>query len=93
MNKIRSRGEIQLQPYKDLDTSAVSCIGTVHYRYDLSDGSRELLGVTLDRLGGGGRLGACFDTVVGEAAGKLPHRFSPGELSALKEKFRQTCVE
>ncbi len=93
MNKIRSRGEIQLQPYKDLDTSAVSCIGTVHYRYDLSGGRRELLGVTLERLGSGGRLGACFDAVVGEAAGKLPHRFSPGELSALKDRFRQTCVE
>ena len=93
VNKIRSRGTIQLQPYVDLETSARGCIGTVHYRYDLSGGRRDLLGVTLDRLGGGGRLGACFDAVVGEAAGKLPHRFSPGELSALKDRFRQTCVE
>ena len=93
VSKIRSRGTIQLQPHVDLETSAVSCIGTVHYRYDLSGGRRELLGVTLDRLGGGGRLGACFDAVVGEAAGKLPHRFSPGELSALKDRFRKTCVE
>ncbi len=93
VNKIRSRGEIQLQPYKDLDASAAGCVGTVHYRYNVSDRSRELLGVTIDQLGRGGRLGACFDAVVGEAAGELPHRFSPGELSALKEKFRQTCVE
>ncbi len=93
VNKIRSRGTIQLQPYVDLATSAASCIGTVHYRYDLSGGRGELRGVTLDRLGGGGRLGACFDAVVGEAAGKLPHRFSPGELSALKDRFRKTCVD
>ncbi len=65
----------------------------MHYRYNVSDGNRELLGVTLERLIGGGRLGACFNTVVGEAAGKLPHRFSPGEHSALKDRFRQTCVE
>ena len=93
VNKIRSRGEIQLQPYEDLDASAAGCVGTVHYRYNVSDGSRELLGVTIDQLGSGGRLGACFDAVVGEAAGKLPHRFSPGELSALKDRFRKTCVE
>ena len=65
----------------------------MHYRYNVSDGGGELLGVTLERLIGGGRLGACFNTVVEEAAGKLPHRFSPGELGALKEKFRKTCIE
>ena len=76
-NKIRSRGEIQLQPYVDPDTSAGGCISTVHHRYNVSNGSRELLGVTLERLGRGGRLGACFDAVVGVAAGEVPHRFSP----------------
>ena len=36
---------------------------------------------------------ACFNAVVAEAAGELPHRFSPKDLGALKERFRKTCIE
>ncbi len=98
-NEPRSRGEIQLKPYVDLETSASGCIGTVHFRYDLSDGSRELLGVTLEQLINSPyeehsyRLQACFNHVVAEAAGEFPHRFSPKDLGALKERFRKACIE
>ncbi len=99
VNKLRSRGEIQLEPYKDLETSAAGCIGTVHYRHDIFDGSRELLGVTLEHLVNSPyaektyRVQACFNAVVAEAAGEFPHRFSPQDLGALKERFRKTCIE
>ncbi len=99
VNKLRSRGEIRLEPYVDLETSAGGCIGTVHYRYDLSDGSRELLGVTLEQLinspyeENSYRVQACFNAVVAEAAGEFPHRFSPQGLGALKERFRKACIE
>ncbi len=99
VNELRSRGEIQLEPYEDLETSAGGCIGTVHYRYDLSDGSRELLGVTLEQLEDSSyaektyRVQACFNAVVAKAAGDLPHRFSPKDLGALKERFRKACIE
>ncbi|MFQ5765101.1 MAG: hypothetical protein ACE5GT_09240 [Rhodospirillales bacterium] len=98
-NEPPSRGAIQLEPYVDLETSAGGCIGTVHYRYNLSDGSRELLGVTLEQLEDSSyaektyRVQACFNAVVAKAAGELPHRFSPQDLGALKERFRTTCIE
>ncbi len=99
LSKLHSRGEIQLTPYVDLETSAAGCIGIVHYRYNLSDGSQELLGVTLEHLVNSPddentyRVQACFNAVVAEAAGGLPHRFSPKDLGALKERFRKTCIE
>ena len=86
-------------PYVDLETSARGCIGIVHYRYNRSDGSQELLGVTLEQLVNSPyeenryRVQACFNAVVAEAAGELPHRFSPKDLGALKERFRKACIE
>lgn len=96
--EIRSQGEIQLRPYVDLESSASGCIGTVHYRYNLREGAVEFAGVSIESLvdfpavEDRHRLQACFNKVVADGTKNLPRRLGPYEYDALKNAFRDDCI-
>ncbi len=96
--EIRSSGEIQLRPYRDLESSDSGCIGAVLYLYNLREGAAEFTGVSIESLVDSSeaedryRLQTCFNKVVANGAQNLPHRLGPDEYNALKNAFRDACI-
>ncbi|MBM3545350.1 MAG: hypothetical protein FJX54_00240 [Alphaproteobacteria bacterium] len=88
---------MELEPYRDLDTGATSCIGTATTEYNLDYGTAKLVSVKLDKLTSGAGVAkhkhqACFNKVVQEAAPSLPATITPEKLRAMSNAFESKCM-
>lgn len=78
---------------------AACCTGSVRRRMVIASKTETTVSATVDQLLSR-ELGeadaepaqACFDNLLGKAAGTLPHTFTPAELKAIAQSFAKTCV-
>ncbi|HYN40096.1 MAG TPA: lysozyme inhibitor LprI family protein [Rhodospirillales bacterium] len=78
---------------------AACCTGTVRRRLGIASRTEATVSATIDRLlsqeadgGGDEPAQACFDGILGKAAGTLPHTFPAGELKIIAQSFARSCV-
>ena len=90
---------MELEPYRDLDTAATSCIGTAATEYDLDSGTSKLVSITLTGLVDKDpkwvakhKHQACFNKVVKAAVPSFPKTLEPDEISALSKTFESQCL-
>ena len=88
---------MELEPYRDLDTAATSCIGTATTEYDLDGGTSKLVSITLTGLGdpklvAKHKYQACFNKVVKAAVPSFPKTLEPDEIRALSKTFESQCL-
>lgn len=88
---------MELEPYRDLDTAATSCIGTATTEYDLDSGTSKLVSITLTGLGdpklvAKHKYQACFNKVVKAAVPSFPKTLEPDEIRALSKTFESQCL-
>jgi uncharacterized protein YecT (DUF1311 family) len=84
-----------------IDACEECCFATLRYRHDPATGEETFVGATVKEIGAAAPPGtpprsaaavqACFEKRVRQAAGQLPHTFSPQELRALADDVRQNC--
>jgi hypothetical protein len=84
-----------------IDACEECCFATLRYRHDPTTGEETFVGATVKEIGAAAPPGtpprsaaavqACFEKRVRQAAGQLPHTFSPQELRALADDVRQNC--
>jgi uncharacterized protein len=78
---------------------AACCTGTVRRRLAIATKNETTVSATVDRLlsreigeDEGEPAQACFDNILGKAAGTLPHTFLAPELTAIALRFAKNCV-
>lgn len=78
---------------------AACCTGTVRRRLTFATKNETTVSATVDRLlsreigdDEGEPAQACFDDILGKAAGTLPHTFLATELTAIAQRFAKSCA-
>lgn len=91
---------LALEAYRDLDTAATSCIGTVTTEFNLDFGTAKLVSITLTRLNDKNpalvakyKHQACFNRVVKAAVPSFPRTLDPDEVREVSEGFETKCLQ
>lgn len=78
---------------------AICCTGTVRRRLVIAGKTETTLSATVDRLlsreadaGSVEPAQACFDDLLGKAAGTLPHTFTAAQLKTIAQSFAKSCA-
>jgi len=98
--RLAAEVKIDVTAYEDLEASALSCFGLVHYKYNLVDDKEEFLSVTLaeekedeeewtDRY----RAQSCFNKIYNSYIKAKKTELSLKDLNEFAEKFRDECLK